>query len=63
MLTKTRATILLIAAAMLATPAVVHAGLTHCDIFLSPQLPATVPPFLDGKASSANWANQVRKYL
>jgi pimeloyl-ACP methyl ester carboxylesterase len=31
-------------------------GLTHYDIFLSPQLPATVSPFLDGKASSANWA-------
>ena len=31
-------------------------GLTHYDIFLSPQLPATVVPFLDGKASSANWA-------
>ncbi|WP_310386311.1 alpha/beta hydrolase [Roseateles sp.] len=31
-------------------------GLTHYDIFLSPQLPATVLPFLDGKTSSANWA-------
>ena len=31
-------------------------GLTHYDIFLSPQLPMTVLPFLDGKASSANWA-------
>ena len=31
-------------------------GLTHYDIFLSPQLPATVLPFLDGKASLANWA-------
>ena len=31
-------------------------GLTHYDIFLSPQLPATVLPFLDGRASSANWA-------
>ncbi len=31
-------------------------GLTHYDIFLSPQLPATVLPFLDGKASSATWA-------
>jgi hypothetical protein len=30
-------------------------GLTHCDIFLSPQCPLTVLPFLDGKASSANW--------
>ena len=31
-------------------------GVTHYDIFLSPQLPATVLPFLDGKTSSANWA-------
>ena len=31
-------------------------GLTHYDIFLSPQLPATVLPFLDGNAFSANWA-------
>ena len=31
-------------------------GLTHYDIFMSPQLPATVVPFLDGKVSSANWA-------
>ena len=31
-------------------------GLTNYDIFLSPQLPATVLPFLDRKASSANWA-------
>ena len=31
-------------------------GLTHYDIFLSPQLSATVVPFLDGKVSSANWA-------
>ena len=30
-------------------------GLTHYDIFLSPQLPATVLPFLDGKAFTANW--------
>lgn len=31
-------------------------GLTHYDIFMSPQLPAAVVPFLDGKVSSANWA-------
>ena len=31
-------------------------GLTHYDIFMSPQLPATVVPFLDGKVSTANWA-------
>ena len=30
-------------------------GLTHYDIFMSPQLPATVLPFLDGKVTSANW--------
>jgi pimeloyl-ACP methyl ester carboxylesterase len=30
-------------------------GLTHYDIFMSPQLSATVLPFLDGKVSSANW--------
>jgi hypothetical protein len=34
-------------------------GLTHYDIFLSPLLPATVRPFLDGKASSADWAEKV----
>ena len=31
-------------------------GLTHYDIFLSPQLPTTVLPFLGGQASLANWA-------
>jgi pimeloyl-ACP methyl ester carboxylesterase len=31
-------------------------GLTHYDIFMSPQLSATVLPFLDGKVSSTNWA-------
>ena len=35
-------------------------GLTHYDIFLSPQLPATVLSFLDGRAAPANWADQVR---
>ena len=30
-------------------------GVTHYDIFLSPQLPATVLPFLDGKATATNW--------
>ena len=35
-------------------------GLTHYDIFLPPQLPATVLPFLDGRAAPANWADQVR---
>ena len=31
-------------------------GLTNYDIFLSPQLPTTVLPFLYGYVSSANWA-------
>ena len=31
-------------------------GLTHYDIFPSPQLPTTVLPFLYGNVSSANWA-------
>ena len=31
-------------------------GLTHDDIFMSPQLPATVVPFLDGKVSTINGA-------
>lgn len=30
-------------------------GATHYDIFLSPQLPATVMPFLNGESSSADW--------
>lgn len=30
-------------------------GATHYDIFLSPQLPATVMPFLDGESSSTDW--------
>src|SRR5690606_28008848 len=34
-------------------------GLTHYDIFLSPALPATVRPFLDGENGSASWAQMV----
>jgi len=30
-------------------------GATHYDIFLSPQLPATVLPFLNGESSTADW--------
>lgn len=30
-------------------------GATHYDIFLSPQLPATVMPFLNGESSKADW--------
>ena len=35
--------------------------LTHYDIFLSPALPATVRPFLDGKSGATSWAEQVDK--
>jgi pimeloyl-ACP methyl ester carboxylesterase len=34
--------------------------LTHYDIFLSPELPRTVRPFLDGKSASKSWAEQVK---
>jgi pimeloyl-ACP methyl ester carboxylesterase len=30
-------------------------GATHYDIFLSPQLPATVLPFLNGESSATDW--------
>ncbi|MGF6229339.1 pimeloyl-ACP methyl ester carboxylesterase [Inquilinus ginsengisoli] len=30
-------------------------GATHYDIFLSPQLPATVLPFLNGESSTVDW--------
>lgn len=30
-------------------------GATHYDIFLSPQLPATVMPFLNGESSTTDW--------
>lgn len=33
-------------------------GLTHYDIFLSPAVPATVLPFLDGSAATADWAGK-----
>jgi pimeloyl-ACP methyl ester carboxylesterase len=35
--------------------------LTHYDIFLSPELPRTVLPFLDGKSGSKSWAQQVQE--
>jgi len=35
--------------------------LTHYDIFLAPELPRTVMPFLDGKSGSRSWAEQLRK--
>ena len=33
--------------------------LTHYDIFLSPDLPRTVRPFLDGKTGAKSWAEHV----
>src|SRR5919108_4615837 len=35
--------------------------LTHYDIFLDPELPRTVLPFLDGKRKSHSWAKQVAR--
>ena len=35
--------------------------LTHYDIFLSPELPRTALPFLDGKSGSKSWAEQVQE--
>lgn len=35
--------------------------LTHYDIFLSPELPRTVLPFLNGKSGSKSWAEQVQQ--
>ena len=32
---------------------------THYDVFLSPALPGTVLPFLDGKSGGKSWADQV----
>lgn len=32
---------------------------THYDVFLSPALPGTVLPFLDGKSAASSWADQV----
>jgi len=34
--------------------------LTHYDIFLAPELPRTVLPFLDGKSGARSWADQAR---
>ncbi len=36
-------------------------GLTHYDIFLSPDLSATALPFLDGQSNRTTWADQVRQ--
>ena len=35
-------------------------NVTHYDMFLSPQLVPTVRPFLDGKSTSASWADLVK---
>lgn len=36
-------------------------GLTHYNIFLAPEMVATVLPFLDGGKESTSWADQVRQ--
>jgi uncharacterized protein YbaA (DUF1428 family) len=36
-------------------------GLTHCDIFLAPELVTTVLPFSDGKSGATSWDEQVRQ--
>jgi hypothetical protein len=33
-------------------------GLTHYDIFLSPELPRTALPFLNGEMEQKNWSEQ-----
>ena len=34
---------------------------THYDMFLSPELPRAILPFLDGKSGSKSWADQVKE--
>ena len=34
---------------------------THYEMFLSPDLPRTILPFLDGKSGSKSWADQVKE--
>jgi pimeloyl-ACP methyl ester carboxylesterase len=34
---------------------------THYEMFLSPALPRTILPFLDGKSGSKSWADQVKE--
>ena len=36
-------------------------NLTHYEVFMSPALPATVLPFLNGETSGPSWANQVKQ--
>ncbi|HEX6790531.1 MAG TPA: alpha/beta hydrolase, partial [Candidatus Krumholzibacteria bacterium] len=33
-------------------------GLTHYDIFMSPELSHTARPFLDGESTARNWSDQ-----
>ena len=33
-------------------------GVTHYDLFLAPELPTTVLPFLDGRQHTGNWSDQ-----
>ena len=33
---------------------------THYEMFLAPELPRTVRPFLDGKSGSKTWDEQVQ---
>jgi pimeloyl-ACP methyl ester carboxylesterase len=35
--------------------------LTHYEVFLAPQMAATVLPFLNGKSNAPSWANQVKQ--
>jgi pimeloyl-ACP methyl ester carboxylesterase len=35
---------------------------THYEMFLSPALPGTIVPFLDGKSGSKIWADQVKEH-
>ena len=35
-------------------------NVTHYEMFLSPALPRTILPFLDGKSGSKSWADQVK---
>ena len=36
-------------------------NVTHYEMFLSPDLPRTILPFLDGKSGSKTWADQVKE--
>jgi hypothetical protein len=34
---------------------------THYEMFLSPDLPRTILPFLDGESGSKSWADHVKE--